>query len=91
VELNYEADCTFLNGTHGFSGGDLSDDTNSDGRESVRIDPMVTFANSTSPVTRCSIDIIVSHELQGRLDPAFHHGFARGVVSRRVNLDYIPH
>ena len=25
------------------------------------------------------------------LDPAFHHGFARGVVSRRVNLDYIPH
>jgi len=91
VELNYEADCTFLNGTHGFSGGDLSDDTNSDGRESIRIDPMVTFANSTSPVTRCSIDIIVSHELQGRLDPAFHHGFARGVVSRRVNLDYIPH
>src|SRR6185503_10596488 len=91
VELNYEADCTFLNGTHGFSGGDLADDTGNDGQEYVRIDPMVTFTNSTSPVTRCSIDIIVSHELQGQLDPAFHHGFARGVVSRRVNLDYIPH
>jgi hypothetical protein len=93
VELNYEADCTFLDGTHGTSSGDLSDDANSDGRESVRIDPIVTFThpNVTSPVTRCSIDIIVSHELQGRLDPAFHHGFARGIVSRRVTLDYIPH
>jgi hypothetical protein len=93
VELNYESDCTFLNGTHGFSAGDLSDDTNSDGQESVRIDPLVSFAhpNAVSPVSRCSIDLIVTHELQGRLDPAFHHGFARGIVSRRVSLDYVPH
>jgi len=92
VELEYEADCTFLNGSHGFSGGDLSDDTNSDGRESVRIDPLVNFArtNAVSTVTRCSIDVIVKHGLQGRLDPAFHHGFARGIVSRKVTLDYIP-
>jgi hypothetical protein len=92
VEVDYQADCTFLNGSHGFSGGDLSDDANSDGRETVRIDSIVDFArtNVVSPVTRCSIDLIVNHELQGRLDPAFHHGFARGIVSRRVTLDYIP-
>jgi hypothetical protein len=92
VEVDYQADCTFLNGSHGFSGGDLSDDENSDGRETVRIDSIVDFArtNQVSPVTRCSIDLIVNHELQGRLDPAFHHGFARGIVSRRVTLDYIP-
>jgi hypothetical protein len=92
VEVDYQADCTFLNGSHGFSGGDLSDDANSDGRETVGIDSIVDFArtNQVSPVTRCSIDLIVNHELQGRLDPAFHHGFARGIVSRRVTLDYIP-
>ena len=67
VELSYEAECTFLSGPHGFSGGTLSADSNADGRESVRIDPIVDFArtNSISPVTRCSIDVIVSHELTG--------------------------
>jgi len=92
VELNYEADCILASGGHGLSFGDLSDDLNSDGRESVAIDPIVTRVrtNSASAVTRCSIDVIVSHELPGHLDPAFHHGFARGVVSRKVTLDYIP-
>ena len=47
-------------------------------------------ANSTSTITRCSIDVIVSHELQGQVDPALHKGTARGVVSRQVTLDYIP-
>jgi hypothetical protein len=92
VELDYRADCTFLSGVHAYSGGDLSDDTNNDGQEPVSIDRIVGFARSgvASPVTRCSIDITVTHELQGQLDPAFHHGFARGIVSRTVNLDYVP-
>lgn len=91
VALDYEAECTFLSGTTGISTGNLSEDTNGDGQETVAIDPMVTFTNATSTVTRCSIDIIVRHELQGRVDPAFHKGIARGIVSRRVNLDYVPH
>jgi hypothetical protein len=92
VALSYNADCTFTSGPHGFSFGTLSTDENADGQESVAIDPMVTFDRTTSPlpVTRCSIDVTVSHELQGRIDPAFHNGIARGIVSRKVNLDYIP-
>lgn len=92
VSLTYSADCTFLSGGHGHSTGDLNPDSNADGRESVRIDPIVDFARSgvASTLTRCSIDVIVSHELQGRIDPAFHNGTARGIVSRTVNLDYVP-
>jgi hypothetical protein len=90
--LRYDAECTFLSGTKGFSTGTLSEDTNADGRESVSIDPIVTFArtNATSSITRCSIDVTVSHQLLGRVDPAFAHGTAVGIVSRKVNLDYIP-
>jgi hypothetical protein len=91
VSLDYSAQCTFQSGTKGFAAGTLSDDTNADGQETVAIDPMVTFTNATSAVTRCSIDITVRHELQGRVDPAFHNGLARGIVSRKVNLDYVPH
>ena len=92
VSLSYSADCTFVSGTHSFSSGTLSDDTNADGRESVAIDPIVTFAgtNATSRITRCSIDVTVSHQLQGHVDPAFNKGYALGIVSRKVNLDYIP-
>jgi hypothetical protein len=90
--LSYDADCTFLSGTRSFSSGMLNTDANADGRESVRIDPIVDFARSSSPstITRCSIDVTVSHELQGRIDPAFHNGTAVGIVSREVSLDYIP-
>ena len=93
VELSYEAECTFLSGAQGFGGGTLDSDSNSDGRESVRIDPIVNFArtNVASPVTRCSIDLIVRHELDGRVDPAFDDGVATGIVSRKVRLDYTPH
>jgi hypothetical protein len=92
ASLTYNADCTFVGGSHGFSTGTLSEDSNADGRESVRIDPILDFARSgaTTAVTRCSIDVTVSHELQGRIDPAFHNGTAVGIVSRKVNLDYIP-
>ncbi len=90
--LSYEAECTFVSGPNSFSGGALSTDTNADGRESVRIDDIVSFAatNSTSRITRCSIDFIVRHERQGRIDPAFNNGTALGIVSREVNVDYIP-
>lgn len=92
VSLSYDADCSFIGGTRSFSGGLLGADANADGRESVRIDPIVEFArsNATSTLTRCSIDIIISHELQGRIDPAFRNGTALGVVSREVRLDYTP-
>jgi hypothetical protein len=90
--LDYDADCTFPGGTHSYSSGNLSTDTNADGRESVSIDPLVTFAQSgpVSRISRCSIDVNVHHELQGRIDPAFRTGTALGIVSRKVNLDYVP-
>ncbi len=92
VALRYDSDCSLLSGSHTFSSGTLSTDSNADGRESVGIDPIVDFARSASPsqITRCSIDVTVSHELQGRIDPAFDEGTAVGVVSREVKLDYIP-
>jgi hypothetical protein len=92
VSLSYSADCTLLAGSHSYSSGPLSTDWNADGRESVSIDPIVAFvrSSSTSTITRCSIDVIVSHQLQGRIDPAFGRGRAVGIVSRVVNLDYIP-
>ena len=92
ANLSYNADCTLLSGSHSFSTGTLTADSNADGRESVRIDPIVDLARSgvTSTITRCSIDVIVSHELQGLIDPAFRNGTAVGLVSRKVNLDYIP-
>jgi hypothetical protein len=92
ASLSYDADCPQLSGSHVISTGTLSTDVNADGRESVRIDGIVDTARSsaTSTIARCSIDVTVSHELQGRIDPAFHNGIARGIVSRKVNLEYIP-
>ena len=89
--LAYEADCTHVSGPDSFSVGTLSTDTNADGRESFRVDEIVSFAatNSASRITRCSIDLIVRHELQGRIDPAFNRGTARGIVSRELNVEYI--
>jgi hypothetical protein len=92
VVLSYEAECSFVSGSDNFSSGTLSTDTNADGRESVRIDPIISFARSgrPSPPTRCSIGIAVRHELRGRVDAAFDDGTAVGAVLRKVNLDYIP-
>ena len=92
VTLDYKADCTFLSGGHGYSSGDLGTDSNGDGRENVAINPIIDFARTgaTSTITGCSIDVKVSHELQGQIDPAFHNGTARGIVSRVVNLAYVP-
>lgn len=91
VFLSYSAQCTLLAGT-GTSSGDLSTDTDADGREIVSVNAIVSAvrANATSTITRCGIDVIVSHERQGRIDPAFDGGKAVGVVSRTVRLDYIP-
>jgi len=92
VELSYDAECSFASGPKAFSTGTLGGDADADGRESVSIDPIVTLAKTgvASPVTRCSIDVTVRHELDGMVDPAFDDGIAVGSVSREVNLDYIP-
>lgn len=92
VALWYEAECTFASGPQSVSSGTLSTDMDADGRESVAIDPIVSFARSNTlpAVTRCSIDVIVRHELTGRVDPAFDDGIATGIVSRKITLDYIP-
>jgi hypothetical protein len=91
ASLSYDADCPQASGSHVFSSGTLSTDSNSDGRESVRIDDLLASVRSgaTSAIARCSIDVTVSHELQGRIDPAFRGGMALGILSRKVNLDYI--
>jgi hypothetical protein len=92
VALSYEAECSFVSAPKAFSFGSLGNDTNADGIEAVAIDPIVTSArtNVASAVTGCSIDVIVRHELDGRVDPAFDDGLATGIVSRKVRLDYIP-
>lgn len=92
VRLWYNAECSFLSGPQSISTGTLDSDPDGDGRESVSIDPIVSFARTgtTSPVTRCVIEVVVRHELDGRVDPAFDDGFAMGVVSRKVRLDYTP-
>jgi hypothetical protein len=92
VTLDYGADCTYLSGGHAFLAGTLSSDENGDGREAVRIDPIIDVARSgaTSTVAGCSIDVTVRHELQGRIDPAYHNGTAAGIVSRVVTLAYVP-
>lgn len=92
VGLNYSAECTLVGGALSVSSGTLSDDEGRDGVESVRIDPIINFVRSgaTGSISRCSIEIKVRHELQGRIDPAFRNGTALGVVSRKVTLDYIP-
>ena len=92
VDLIYSADCAFPSGPHSFSSGTLSDDSNADGQESVSIDDIVNFvrSSSTATITRCSIDVSVRHQHTGSVDPAFDRGIALGIVSRKVNLDYIP-
>jgi len=92
VDLIYSADCAFPSGPHSFSSGTLSDDSNADGQESVSIDDIVNFvrSSSTATITRCSIDVSVRHQHTGSVDPAFDHGIALGIVSRKVSLDYIP-
>ncbi|HYJ40628.1 MAG TPA: hypothetical protein VEW08_07555 [Steroidobacteraceae bacterium] len=91
VSLRYAVNCTLLSGNV-VTSGELGTDSNGDGREAVRINPIVDAARSgtTSTITRCSIDVTVSHELPGRIDPAFRNGTAVGIVSRKVNLDYVP-
>ena len=91
VALSYQSECTFAAGPS-FSSVALTTDANGDGRETVRIDPIIEAArtgSATAP-SRCSIDVTVSHERQGRIDPAFRNGTAVGIVSREVNLVYIP-
>jgi len=92
ASLGYEAECTHLSGSNSFSVGSLSTDSNADGRESFRVDEIVSIAGSSSPsrITRCNIDLIVRHEIQGRVDPAFNRGTAFGIVSREVTVEYIP-
>jgi len=92
VALVYDSDCKTSLGTHVYSSGTLSSDSNADGQESVSVDKIVGFASSspTSTITRCSIDVTVRHQLEGKIDPAFKQGRALGIVSRVVNLDYIP-
>jgi hypothetical protein len=94
VRIQYQADCRHLVGPNSFTVGTAGYDPDMDGRVSVSIDDVLEFAGSSSPtpsrITRCDIDLVVRHELYGRIDPAFDDGFAVGVVSRKVTLDYIP-
>lgn len=92
VTLVYDAECPTTSGSTVFSSHTLGGDANADGRESISIDAIVNTArsSSTSAITRCSIDVTVRHDLQGRIDPAFDGGTALGMVSRKVNLDYVP-
>jgi len=91
VILTSDADCPMPGGSHVYSSHMLGGDTNGDGREPVSIDSIISAARQSapSPITRCSIDLTVRHELDGRIDPAFHGGTAVGIVSRKVSLDYI--
>lgn len=91
-DVNYESECTFQSGQQSAGGGDLSTDENGDGREVVSIDEIVDLAqaNVLSPITRCTIYLVVSHELRGQADPAYDDGLVRGIVSRKVRLDYLP-
>jgi deoxycytidine triphosphate deaminase len=77
---------------HVFATGTVGYDPDRDGVEAVKIDDILTVArtNTPSPITRCAIVLTVRHEIQGRIDPAFHGGSAVGAVIREVNLDYIP-
>ena len=92
ARLGYSAECTHVSGSNSFSSGTLSTDTNADGREPFRVDEIVSAVGTVSPsrITRCSIDLIVRHELEGRVDPAFNRGTAFGILSREVNVDYVP-
>lgn len=91
VAVGYEVECQFLTGPDGFSVGLLGTDADADGQESADIDEIVDFGSiSTSPITSCSIELIVTHEHQGLIDPEFRNGTAMGIVSRRVTLDYVP-
>lgn len=92
VAASYRAECRYAAGPDAISVGTLGTDINRDGREVADIDDIIRAAKlgSASNISRCSIDVIVAHEFQGRVDPAFDGGTAKGIVSRKVTLDYIP-
>jgi hypothetical protein len=92
VGLRYVADCTFASGAKASSGGGLFRESNAADHDSVAIDPIIEFAQKGTPsaITRCTITLTVNHELDGRVDPAFDDGYALGIVSRSVVLDYTP-
>jgi len=91
VSLAYQITCTAGAGTT-VSSGNLGTDTNADGREAVRIDPIINDIRSgaTGVISKCEIEVNVSHELRGNIDPAFRGGTAVGIVSRAATLDYVP-
>jgi hypothetical protein len=69
-------------------------DVNADGRENVRIDDLIAQARaaqvSISAIQNCDVDVEVTHERYGIIDPAFRGGYILGVVSRKVRLNYLP-
>ena len=91
VSLDYTIFCTLVSGSSA-SSGKLGTDSNSDGREFVRIDPIVEAMRSGTQgtISKCDIDVSVHHELSGRIDRAFHGGTAVGIVTRMARLEYIP-
>jgi hypothetical protein len=92
VSLVYDSDCKLESGAHVIGTGTLSTDSDANGSEPVSIDSIVNDAraSATSVITRCSIDVTVRHQLEGRVDPGFERGTAFGIVSRQVNLVYLP-
>jgi hypothetical protein len=92
ASLHYEAECTMAAGSPVTSSGSLGGDTNRDGQQPFQVDEIVDAVRRVSPlrITRCSIDLLVRHQLEGRIDSAFDDGSALGILSRAVNVDYIP-
>jgi hypothetical protein len=89
VSLDYTVSCALTSGSS-TSNGKLGTDTNSDGREVVRIDSIMNAMRSTGQITQCDIDVSVHHELSGRVDRAFRGGTAVGIVTRTARLVFIP-
>ena len=92
ASLSYFADCPFPSGSHSFSSGTLSTDSNADGRESVRIDAIVDFARASATVDHHPLQHRRDREPRARRDESIRHSVAAprvGIVSRKVNLDYI--
>jgi len=94
VEVSADADCRHLDGQRSSAAGLTLTDANADGREEIRIDDIVgqvrTHTANPSPLQRCDIDIVVTHERRGSVDAAFRGGYIVGVVSRKIVLDYLP-
>jgi hypothetical protein len=89
-----DMECRHIDGRTSNADGVTRINTRGDGREPLNVDDLLAQIRlmpfGIVPIVGCTIDIEVTHERRGSIDPAFRGGYIFGSVSRKVQVNYVP-